>query len=283
MTRIGRFEMAAVETGLFRLDGGAMFGVVPKVLWEKTDPADDRNRILMAMRALYATDGERSLVIDSGAGTKLDEKMRDIYAVDSIGLDEALERQGIAPESITDAIATHLHFDHAGGFTREGEDGNLELALPNATYHIQRKQWEAATSPNAKDRASFFPDDFLPMESAGKLELADGVKEILPEVRLVPTDGHTPGHQVVLLGSGTNTVMYCGDLIPLASHVNLPWIMAYDHFPLSTLEEKERLLSKAADEGWLLFFEHDPRIAACRVGRDERGRFEIVDSIEAGL
>jgi len=282
-TRIGRFAMAAVETGLFRLDGGAMFGVVPKVLWEKTDPADEKNRILMAMRALHVTDGESSLLIDSGAGTKLDEKMREIYAIDSTGLREALEHGGIDPDTITDAVATHLHFDHAGGYTYRGESGGLELSLPAAVHHIQRKQWEAATSPNAKDRASFFPGDFLPVESEGRLDLVDGEKEIMPGVRLVPTDGHTPGHQVVLIGTGADTVMYCGDLIPLASHVNLPWIMAYDHFPLSTLEEKERLLGRAADEGWLLFFEHDPRIAACRVGRDERGRFEIIDSIEAGL
>jgi len=282
MIRAGDFDIRAVDTGRFRLDGGAMFGVVPKALWEKTDPADDRNRIEMHMRALYAEGAGRRILVDSGAGTKLDDKMVDIYEIECDPLRKLLDEHGIDPDSITDAVVTHLHFDHGGGYTYHNEAGGLALSLPNATHHIQRRQWEAATGPNEKDRASFYPDDFLPIEKAGKLSLVDGEGELFPGVRVIPTEGHTPGHQVVLFGEGEGTVMYCGDLIPLASHVNLPWIMAYDHFPLSTLEEKKKLLGEAADGGWILFFEHDPVIAACRVRRNEKGRFEITGTVETG-
>ncbi len=282
MIRAGEFEIRAVDTGRFRLDGGAMFGVVPRSMWEKTDPPDDRNRIDMHMRALYAEGAGRRILVDCGAGTKLDDKMVDIYEIQCRPLRKVLEDHGIDPDSITDAIATHLHFDHAGGYTYYDGAGELALALPNATHHVQRRQWEAATGPNEKDRASFFPENFLPIKEAGRLNLLDGESEILPGVRVVPTEGHTPGHQVVLLGGSEGTVMYCGDLIPLASHVNLPWIMAYDHFPLSTLEEKKRLLGEAADGDWILFFEHDPAIAACRVSRNDRGRFEISGTVETG-
>lgn len=278
--RAGGFELRAVDTGRLRLDGGAMFGVVPKALWERTDPADERNRIAMSMRALYAEGGGRRILVDAGAGTKRDEKFTGIYEIETRPLRESLAARGIDPDAITDAVATHLHFDHCGGYTWVDDAGELRLSLPNAAHHIQRRQWEAAAGPGEKDRASFFPDDFLPIAERGRLDLVEGEAEIVPGVRVVPTEGHTPGHQVVLFGRGRDTLMYCGDLIPLASHVNLPWIMAYDHFPLSTLEEKRRLLSAAADEGWILFFEHDPVIAACRVRRGDRGRFEIAETLD---
>jgi glyoxylase-like metal-dependent hydrolase (beta-lactamase superfamily II) len=280
--RLGPFELSAIETGSFRLDGGAMFGVVPKVLWSKTNPADDDNRISMAMRALLVDGNGHRLIVDSGAGTKLDGKMLRNYVIESVGLERALELKGIDPGSVTDAVATHLHFDHAGGFTYYDTDGDLKLVLPEAVHHIQRKQWEAALDPNDKDRASFFEENYLPIEKEGKLDLVDGDAEILPGVRVVETEGHTPGHQVVLLETGEGNLLYCGDLIPLASHINLPYIMSYDHFPLSTLEEKKRILGMAADEGWVLFFEHDPLITACRVRRTENGRFQIGEEIDIG-
>ena len=264
-----------VETGTFKLDGGAMFGVVPKVLWSRTNPADENNRIDMAMRALYVEGDGFKLVIDCGAGTKLGEKMVRNYVIDTPGLRASLERLGIDPGSITHAIASHLHFDHAGSFTYRNSDGSLELSLPNAVHFVQREQWEAANHPNEKDRASFFPENFLPLEEAGKLVLVEGEEEILPGIRLIPTHGHTPGHQVILIDGGSEKILYCADLIPLASHVNLPYIMAYDHFPLDTLREKKEILGRAVDENWILFFEHDPEIAACRVGRNEKGRFDI--------
>lgn len=280
--KLGRFECRAIETGTFRLDGGAMFGVVPKVLWSKTNPADENNRISMAMRALYVEGCEHRLLVDCGAGTKLDEKMLRNYEIETPGLGPSLERSGIPPTSVTDAVATHLHFDHAGGYTYYDGNGDLRLVMPEATHHIQRRQWEAALDPNEKDRASFFEENFKPIEELGKLHLIEGEGEIYPGVTVIPTNGHTPGHQVVLLDGGDGKLLYCGDLIPLASHVNLPYIMSYDHYPLETLDEKKRLLGRAADERWILFFEHDPEIAACRIGRTDKGRFEITEEIEIG-
>jgi len=280
--KLGKFECRAVETGTFRLDGGAMFGVVPKVLWSKTNPADGNNRISMAMRALYVEGGGHRLLIDSGAGTKLNEKMLRNYLIKSPGLRASLDKKNISPSSVTDVVATHLHFDHAGGYTYHDVNGDLRLVMPEAVHHIQRRQWEAALNPNEKDRASFFEENFKPIEESGMLHLVEGEEELYPGVTLIPTRGHTPGHQVVLVDGGADAILYCGDLIPLASHINIPYIMSYDHYPLDTLEEKKKLLGRAADEGWILFFEHDPAIAACRIGRTENGRFEISEEIEIG-
>ena len=278
--KLGRFTLTAVETGSFRLDGGTMFGVVPKVLWEKTNPADENNRIAMAMRVLCIEGDGRRIVVDSGAGTKLNEKMTRNYAIETEGLGAALTGAGIDPASVTDAIATHLHFDHAGGFTCRDASGDVRPTLPGAIHYVQRRQWEAALHHNEKDRASFLPENYLPIEEVWMLQLLDGEDEIIPGVSVIPTEGHTPGHQVVLVEGGDAKLLYCGDLIPLASHVNLPYIMSFDHQPLATLEEKRRLLGLAADEGWILFFEHDPLIPACRVGRTDRGWFEMVEEID---
>ncbi|HUV36474.1 MAG TPA: MBL fold metallo-hydrolase [Patescibacteria group bacterium] len=280
--RIGEFTLTAVETGTFRLDGGTMFGVVPKVLWSTTNPADENNRIAMAMRALCIEGGDRRIVVDSGAGTKLNEKMIRNYVIDGVALGPALTGAGIDPETVTDAIATHLHFDHAGGFTYRDSDGAVRLALPRAIHYVQRRQWEAALHPNEKDRASFFPENYLKIGEEDMLELIDGEEEIIPGVTVIPTNGHTPGHQVVLIESNGERLLYCGDLIPLASHVNLPYIMSFDHLPLETLEEKRRILGLAADEGWILFFEHDPVIPACTVRRADGGRFEVAEEIDMG-
>ncbi len=280
--KLGAFDLRAIETGRFRLDGGAMFGVVPKVLWSRTDPADELNRISMAMRTLYIEGNGHRVIVDSGSGTKLNKKMVDIYAIDTGGLRAALTQEGIDPASITDAIVTHLHFDHTGGFTYRRDDGSIDLALPEAAHYLQRKQWEAALSPNAKDRASFFTENFIPIEEAGRLRLLDGEEEIIPGIAVIPVEGHTPGQQLVLLETEDGNLLYCGDLIPLASHINLPYIMAYDHQPLVTLEEKARILGRAADEGWILFFEHDPEIPACTVRRKDAEKFEIAEKVEVG-
>jgi glyoxylase-like metal-dependent hydrolase (beta-lactamase superfamily II) len=277
---LGAFEIRAIETGSFRLDGGAMFGVVPKVLWSKTNPADEDNRISMTMRAMLVDGGGHRLLVDSGAGTKLGDKMLKNYVIETEGLAAALERAEVDPTTVTDAVATHLHFDHAGGYTYFDESGDPGLVMPEAIHHIQRRQWEAALEPNDKDRASFFEENYLPIEKAGKLDLLEGDTELYPGISVIETGGHTPGHQVLLVETDEGNLLYCGDLIPLASHINLPYIMSYDHFPLSTLEEKKRILGRAADEGWVLFFEHDPLIKACKVRRKDEGRFEISEEID---
>jgi glyoxylase-like metal-dependent hydrolase (beta-lactamase superfamily II) len=278
--KLGDFEIRAVETGSFRLDGGTMFGVVPKVLWNKTNPADGDNRIAMAMRILFAVGRGRRLIVDGGAGTKMNGKMVRNYVIDTAGLGAALKGAGIDPASVTDAVATHLHFDHAGGFTYRDSTGAVKLTLPRAVHYVQRRQWEAALHPNEKDRASFLPENYLAIEEAARLRLLDGETEIFHGVTLMPTEGHTPGHQVVLIEGGGEKLLYCGDLIPLSSHVNLPYIMSFDHLPLVTLEEKRRLLGRAADEGWILFFEHDPFMPACRVTRSNGGRFEVSEAVD---
>jgi len=273
--RLGEFFLKAVNAGTLLLDGGAMFGVVPKALWNKTDPADENNRIDMNMRTLCIEGKGRKVIIDSGAGTKLGEKMVRNYGIKCEEFGSVLASNGIDPESVTDVISTHLHFDHAGGLTYYDTDKKLRLTFPNARHYIQKKQWEAAFNPNEKDRASFFEENYLPVQSEGELFLVEGEKEIIPGIRVIPTEGHTPGHQIVLVETTEGNLLYCGDLIPLASHINLPFIMAYDHFPLTTLKEKKEMLGRAADEGWILVFEHDPVIGACKVKRNERGRFEI--------
>lgn len=269
---IGGYRVHAVETGRFGLDGGAMFGVVPKVLWERSDPADQRNRIDMAARALLLVGNGRVILVDTGNGDKMPEKLREIYKIEasSSALRSSLERLGIRPGDVTDVILTHLHFDHAGGATlREG--GVLSPTFPNARYHVQREHWEAAHSPTERDQASFFRDDFVPLHERGVLHFTDGDGEILPGVSVEVFYGHTTALQCPVISDDNTTLFYCADLVPLSAHVQLPWIMAYDLRPLVTLEEKRRTLARAAAERWVLFFEHDPRVAAARISHGEKG------------
>jgi glyoxylase-like metal-dependent hydrolase (beta-lactamase superfamily II) len=251
-----------------------MFGVVPQVLWSRTHPPDDLNRIDMTMRALLLqgeVDGEeRNVLVDVGAGNKLTPKLQSIYAVDYSSRDllGSLASVGITPAQVTDVILTHLHFDHCGGSTiyPTGEDGtgrgeSDEFAavptFPNATYHIQQRQWEWALNPNERDRASYFPENYVPLEKNDQLNLIDGEVELLPDIFLIVVDGHTPGQHLPLISGGKRPVLYSGDLFPTPSHVQLPYIMSYDLEPMKTLEEKKRILPRAMDEEWVLFYEHE--------------------------
>lgn len=270
--KIGSYELHAIETGRFALDGGAMFGVVPRPLWEKTNPPDDRNRIAMAARALLLVGDGRRILIDTGNGDKFDPKFGSIYKMEGgrEALAASLAMQRLTPADITDVILTHLHFDHAGGATsREGE--RVVPTFPNATYYVQRQHWEAALRPTERDRASFLPSDFMPLHEAGVLKFIEGEKEILPGIQARIVNGHTTALQCPLISDGRTSLLYCADLIPLASHLHLPWIMAYDLRPLVTLEEKRKTLDTAADERWIMFFEHDPALKAGTVQRTEKG------------
>jgi glyoxylase-like metal-dependent hydrolase (beta-lactamase superfamily II) len=270
--RIGPYTLHPIETGRFALDGGAMFGVVPRPLWEKTNPPDERNRIAMAARALLLQGGGRRILIDTGNGSKFDQKFRTIYGIDSGEGDllTSLRGAGVGPEEVTDVILTHLHFDHAGGATiRDG--GEIRPTFPNALYHVQREHWEAAMRPTERDRASFVPDDFVPLHERGMLRFTEGEGPVVPGVTVRVVRGHTAALQCPVLSDGTTTLLFCADLIPMAPHVQLPWIMAYDLRPLVTLEEKRAILNRAADERWILFFEHDPSVAAARIKRGDRG------------
>jgi glyoxylase-like metal-dependent hydrolase (beta-lactamase superfamily II) len=270
--KIGSYELHAIETGRFALDGGAMFGVVPRPLWEKTNPPDERNRITMAARALLLVGDGRNILVDTGNGDKFDQKFGSIYRIDSGQelIAASLARHRLTPADITDVILTHLHFDHAGGATRR-EGDRVVPAFPHARYHVQQKHWEAALHPTERDRASFVLDDFKPLHDAGVLKFIDGEKEILPGVQARIMNGHTSTLQCPLISDGETTLLYCADLVPLASHLHLPWIMAYDLRPLVTLEEKRQTLRNAAEKEWIMFFEHDPVLQAGYVHQTEKG------------
>lgn len=270
--RIGQYDLFPVETGRFALDGGAMFGVVPRALWEKSNPPDEKNRIAMAARALLLVGGDRRILIDVGNGTKYNEKLTSIYKMDTSRFDifSSLQQHHLTPADITDVILTHLHFDHAGGGTVR-TDGKLCPAFPNAKYYVQYEQWLSALKPTERDRASYFPEDFVPLYEKGMLQFTEGEMEVLPGIRVRTVHGHTAALQCPVVSDGKTTLFYCADLVPTCSHVQLPWIMAYDLRPLVTLEEKRRLLREAVDERWVLFFEHDPDIAAASVKEGEKG------------
>jgi glyoxylase-like metal-dependent hydrolase (beta-lactamase superfamily II) len=271
--QIGSYELFSLETGYFRLDGGAMFGVVPKTLWQKSNPADDENRILLALRTLVIRNEEHTILVDAGIGNKLNEKLNRIYAVDHSRHDllKALAAKGISREEITDVIVTHLHFDHVGGATFLDDHGQLHLTFPNATYHVQGEQWHWANHPAEKDRASFIHDNFKPILESNKLRELTGPGNLYPGIDLLVMYGHTHGMQLPKIYDDDKTLLYCADLIPTASHIPLPYIMGYDNNPLITLEEKKRVLPQAAEENWVLVFEHDPFRPAGTVEKTEKG------------
>ncbi len=276
MMEIAGYELHSVETGRFRLDGGAMFGIVPKPLWERRIPADERNRIPLAMRCLLLKGQGRIILIDNGIGDKLSDKMKDIYGVDfsAYHLSRSLAALGVAPEEVTDVILTHLHFDHCGGSTRY-ENGRLVLTFPNARHYVQRVHWEWATHPNLREKASFLQENILPIQEYGKLVLIDGDTELFPGVHVHVVNGHTRGQQIVRISDDRETLLFMGDLVPTHAHVPLVWIMAYDIEPLVTLEEKQYWLQEALTGQWHLFLEHDPEIEVINVEMGSRG-FQVV-------
>jgi len=263
----GDWTFHAVSDGGFRLDGGSMFGVVPRVMWEKHHKPDDQNRIDLSLRCLLVQHGERKILVDTGIGDRWEEKHRKIFAIERRPdqLVEELRALGVEPDDVTDVILTHLHFDHCGGTIREGDDG-LEPTFPNATHWVQDKHWRWAHQPTDRDRASFRIDDFDVLEAAGKLELLPGAGEFMPGVRATPVNGHTPGQQVIEFHTGEGVVAFVGDLLPLASQLRVPWIMGFDLNPLLTLEEKKMFLSRALEDDFTLVFEHDPLVECCGVG-----------------
>lgn len=275
---IGGYALYPVAAGGFRLDGGAMFGVVPKVLWNRVHPADELNRIDMVSRSLLLAGEGRVVLVNTGMGTNWSSKERSIYALaPEVELCRSLAALGYAPEQVTHVILTHLHFDHAGGSTVPAASGSdsppeaVEPAFPNAVYYLQREHLEWARHPSARDRASFRPEAWEPLVAAGQLELLDGPRELLPGVFLEVVHGHTPHQQLPRVSDGGSTLLFCSDLVPFASHVRVPWVMGYDLRPVDTVREKHDLLSRAAAEGWRLFLEHDPLYECCRVELTEKG------------
>lgn len=248
------------------LDGGAMFGVVPKTLWSKKIPADDKNRIPMAMRCLLIKSKitDKIYLIDNGSGTKFNEKMTAIYGIDydHSNLENSLQSCGIDPSEVTDIIYSHLHFDHCGGTTYYDQNRNLKHFFPNAEYHVNRRHWETATHPNAREKASFFDENIEPIRRSGRLNLVDDYHTFEENLTTIPMDGHTIGQQLPVIKSGSKIIVYAADLLPTFAHLPLPWVMGYDMAPVQTLEEKEKFLNEAVEKSYHLFLEHD---ASCEV------------------
>ena len=283
MPEIGPYTLHAIETGQFGLDGGAMFGIVPKPLWSQRIEPDAQNRIPLRMRCLLLVGADRVVLIDTGIGdTFAGTKYEDLFAVDhsTATLDASLSDCGVAPADVTDVILTHLHFDHAGGSTRHTENGPA-VRFPNATYHVQRRHWAWATDPNPKEAQSFRADTFAPIEEAGQLHRVDGAGTLLPHVDVSLVHGHTEAQQIVTVRDAETTLVYVADLLPTTHHLPAAWTMAYDVRPLQTIEEKEEFLEAAVDSEWKLFFEHDPQVAVADLDRTERG-IQVVNERSLG-
>jgi methylmalonyl-CoA epimerase len=258
----GDLQLTMLHDGGFRLDGGAMFGTVPRPLWEKHAPADDRHRIHLAMRPLLVEAAWGRMIVDCGAGDKMSAKHVDIYALArERHLDHALADVGLTSASIDVAVATHLHFDHFGGATLR-EHGALKPRFPNAEYLIRAAEWEDATHPHERNRASYLQEDFVPLKEAGVVRFFDDDMTVKPGVRVARSGGHSGQHQVVYIESGGKTAVYVADMIPTTAHLQDPWVMAYDLFPMDTLAFKKRLIREAIDREYLIQYEHDPRVSA---------------------
>ena len=280
--RIGRYEIEIFSDGTFKLDGGAMFGVVPKVLWSREKPADDRNRVEMDMNCLLIRDPDgHVVVVETGAGTKLTDKQRGMFGIERPpALLDELARRGVRPEDVTLVVNTHLHFDHSGGNTRRDGDA-LVATFPRASYVFQRLEWLDAMAANERTRGSYYPDDFVPLEATGKVELVDEAVELLPGLRLDRVQGHTRGTQTVRVSDGKRTVFFSSDFMPDRHHLPLPWIPAFDLYPLDTLEAKRTILARAVEEDWIVGFTHDlPRFGRV-TSVDGKHRFSELPEDEA--
>lgn len=278
--QFGKFNIDVIDTGNFALDGGAMFGVVPKPMWSKAyNQGDELNRIPLSARPLLVRFDEHVILVDSGNGTKMNEKFQSIYGIDIVksNLTQCLEKFNISPNDITHFIYTHLHFDHAGGSTIF-KDGESQPLFANAKHYVQKAHYEWALNPKLKDRASFIQADFMPVKDAGILEFTDGEGEILSGISVIPVDGHTKAMQMVKLQDGDNTLLYCADLSPTSAHIKPPFVLGYDNFPLTTIDEKLKYLTQASEENWLLCFEHDAFTQAAYIFANN-GTFEIKEKI----
>lgn len=280
--QLGSLRIHAIQAGGQRLDGGAMFGVVPKVLWQRRIEADERNRIQMGMRCLLIEHPDGLVLIDSGAGNKEDVKFIEIYGMelqapvaeqraDETALEAGIRAAGFAPDDVKVVINTHLHFDHAGGNTRRNAEGQVVPTFANAQYIVQAGEYEWATHTNERTAASYFPPNFEPLKATGQLHLVEGDIEIVRGITARKTPGHVPHHQSILIDGGSERALFLGDVMPTVNHVPLAWIMGYDVEPLRTLESKRALLRDAADDNWLLIFEHDAYHSWGSVARDTKG------------
>ncbi len=270
--KVGKYKLQIVNSGSFALDGGAMFGIIPKPLWEKTNPADEKNRIPLVTRNLLLISENRKILVDTGMGNKWDVRSEEIYQINQSenSLTQALANLGLLPQDISDVILTHLHFDHAGGAVNH-YNGKFIPAFPNAKYYVQKRNYEWAVSPSERDAGSYIKKNFIPLMDAGVLNLIDGETFFDDEIELILVNGHTFAQQILKISDSANTILYCGDLFPTSSHVSLPYVMGYDLQPLMTVAEKKKILPKAVNENWKLFLEHDPYNDLITVKKTDKG------------
>jgi len=278
---LGDYTLHLISDGTFRLDGGAMFGIVPKALWSKRYPCDEQNRITLATNTLLIRTGTKNILVDGGIGTKWSPKEREIYGIDqsAANIHRSLAAVGLRSSDIDIVIATHLHFDHVGHCTEPDPSGKVVPTFPNARYYARKDEWEFALAANERTRGSYRQENFVPLLETGRLELVDGKehgadREIVPGVRTVWAGGHTPSFQMVVVERGGKTACFPGDLIPTSRHVDPAWIMGYDTQPMETLAQKKALLPRAVEERWLLVFEHDPVLGWGNLRKTPEGRFE---------
>ena len=267
--KIGKYDLYSVETSEFGLDGGAMFGIIPKPVWEKKVSADELNRVNMVTRSLLLVSDEKKILIDTGNGTKWEEKYKQIYNIntDQYNIEKSLGKYGFSSEQITDVICTHMHFDHIGGNTKI-KSGEVVPTFPKAKYWISEENWKLANHPSQKDAGSFIEHDWKVLAENQMIEIIDGREPFIEGIETIVTHGHTPGLLHPIVSDGSNKLFYGADIFPMVAHIPIPWVMAYDVQPVVTMEEKQKLLQKMEREDWILFFEHDPHIQACTVHKD---------------
>jgi glyoxylase-like metal-dependent hydrolase (beta-lactamase superfamily II) len=269
--QIGKYKLKTILSGYFCLDGGAMFGIIPKPLWEKTNPADELNRIKLSTRNLLLISDDKKILIDTGMGNKWDEKSKSIYKINpNLELENVLKLNGIKPDEITDVLLTHLHFDHTGGSTKY-ENGKLIPAFTNARYFVQKKNFEWAMNPSDRDRGSYIKENFEPLVKEGVLNLIDGEINYDENISFRIINGHTFAQQMIKISDTSNTILYCADLLPFVSQIRIPYVMGYDLQPLITVQEKKKYFQLAADENWQFYFGHDPDFALATVKHSEKG------------
>ncbi|MBI5778575.1 MAG: MBL fold metallo-hydrolase [Planctomycetes bacterium] len=273
--KINSIDVHPVSDGYFRLDGGAMFGVVPRVLWEKRALPDGKNRIKMGLWCLLIKAAGKNILVNTGIGDKYNRRYQDIYEIQHPpALISSLAEHNVQPADIDMVILTHLHFDHCGGNTIS-QNNKIMPAFPKAKYIVQKAEWEKAVSPTERTRASYIKENLIPIKEAGLLELIDGDKKLLSGISVRVTGGHTRGHQIVFIESGNKKAVYWSDLIPTTAHIDLPYIMSYDLYPEETLEEKRRLVEQAIKEDWICFWEHDPAINCGYIRKDIEGKLTV--------
>lgn len=273
--KFGDFELHVISDGSFRLDGGAMFGVVPKVLWQKTNPADELNRIALGLNCLLIKTETDLILVDTGIGELYDEKFANMFGIDkSHHLHQELQALGVQAQEITKVILTHLHFDHCGGNCLQNGVGEIVPAFPRARYFMQAKELEYANNPDPRSRGSYLAQNWTAIEKSGQLVLLSGDEEIVPGVQVVVTGGHTRDHQIVKIQSAGHTACFLADLVPTDSHLKTPYVMGYDLYPKTTMEKKQAVLRQALTENWLLIFEHAPQVKAGYL-RKENGKLQI--------